>query len=41
MNRVFESRWLRRAGAAGFAFFLIKGLAWLALAACVPGVLFE
>lgn len=22
-------QWLRRAGAAGFAFFLIKGLAWL------------
>lgn len=21
--------WLRRAGAAGFAFFLVKGLAWL------------
>lgn len=22
-------QWLQRAGAAGFAFFLIKGLAWL------------
>lgn len=25
-------RWARRAGAAGFLFFLIKGLAWLAVA---------
>jgi len=26
-----RAAWLKRAGAAGFAFFLIKGLLWLAL----------
>jgi hypothetical protein len=26
-------RWLQRFGAAGFAFFLIKGLLWLAVPA--------
>lgn len=26
-------RWLRRLGALGFCFFLVKGLVWLALAA--------
>jgi len=26
------ARWLKRAGAAGFVFFLCKGLFWLALA---------
>jgi hypothetical protein len=26
------ARWLKRLGAAGFAFFLLKGLFWLALA---------
>jgi hypothetical protein len=30
-----SGRWLRRLGVAGFAFFLIKGLAWLALAGLV------
>jgi hypothetical protein len=26
------SRWIKRCGAFGFAFFLVKGLAWLAVA---------
>lgn len=26
-----QQRWLRRLGAAGFAFFLIKGLLWIVL----------
>jgi hypothetical protein len=26
------ARWLKRLGAAGFAFFLFKGLVWLTLA---------
>lgn len=26
-----RQRWLRRLGAAGFAFFLIKGLLWIVL----------
>lgn len=30
-------RWVRRAGVAGFMFFLIKGLVWLALAAGAAG----
>lgn len=25
-------KWVKRLGAAGFAFFFIKGMAWLALA---------
>jgi len=28
-------RWARRAGAAGFMFFLIKGLAWLIVPAAI------
>ena len=28
-----RATWLRRAGAAGFAFFLVKGLLWLAVPA--------
>lgn len=35
------SRWIKRFGVAGFVFFLLKGLAWLALAACVPGLVME
>jgi hypothetical protein len=27
-----SSRWLKRIGFAGFLFFLIKGLAWIAIA---------
>jgi hypothetical protein len=27
------SRWLKRLGVAGFLFFLIKGLAWIGVAA--------
>lgn len=26
-----RKKWLKRAGAAGFLFFLIKGLAWIAV----------
>lgn len=27
-----RKKWLKRAGVAGFLFFLIKGLAWIAVA---------
>ncbi|WP_294674374.1 hypothetical protein [uncultured Fluviicola sp.] len=27
-----RKKWLKRAGAAGFLFFLIKGLVWIAIA---------
>lgn len=27
------SRWVKRAGAAGFLFFFVKGLVWLAILA--------
>jgi len=30
---VARATWLRRAGVAGFVFFLVKGLLWLALPA--------
>ncbi|MFN7021108.1 MAG: hypothetical protein ACK4WH_07255 [Phycisphaerales bacterium] len=30
-----KNRWLRRIGAAGFMFFLIKGLLWLTVPAAV------
>lgn len=30
-----KSRWLRRIGAAGFLFFLIKGLLWLTVPAAI------
>ena len=29
------SKWIQRAGAAGLAFFLIKGLLWLAVPAVI------
>jgi hypothetical protein len=34
MRRV-SKHWIRRLGLAGFLFFLLKGLAWLALPAAV------
>lgn len=30
-----RSRWVRRIGAAGFVFFLIKGLLWLTVPAAI------
>lgn len=30
------NRWIKRLGFAGFAFFLVKGLIWLAIFAAVP-----
>ncbi len=35
MNREIWAKWTKRAGVAGFLFFLIKGLAWLAVAGVV------
>jgi hypothetical protein len=35
MNRTFLAKWGKRAGVAGFLFFLIKGLVWLAVAGIV------
>jgi hypothetical protein len=29
---MINKRWIKRFGAAGFLFFFIKGMAWLALA---------
>jgi hypothetical protein len=35
MDRALWRRWLKRAGALGVLFFLLKGIAWLALAGAV------
>ena len=31
MKREFWGRWAKRAGIAGFLFFLVKGLVWLSV----------
>ncbi|HVU64590.1 MAG TPA: hypothetical protein VHC70_11480 [Phycisphaerales bacterium] len=31
MSSAITLRWIKRLGAAGFVFFLVKGLVWLAL----------
>ena len=33
-----RAAWLKRAGAAGFVFFLVKGLLWLALPALLAAL---
>lgn len=30
MNYAIDNKWVKRAGVAGFWFFMIKGLLWLA-----------
>ena len=35
MDQKFWAKWGKRAGVAGFLFFLIKGLVWLAVAGVV------
>ena len=35
MNRKIWAKWTKWAGVAGFLFFLIKGLVWLAVAGVV------
>ena len=29
---VLSNKWMRRAGTAGFSFFLVKGLVWIVVA---------